>query len=81
MSISKKLLGGGSIYRASSLYPQCKIFNCTKPSISDKTICCRFCAKRSKCTWPCLNDPDKCSMCVYPEGKERKDFLEYGTDS
>lgn len=37
-----------------------------------KNLCCAYCEKRASCSDKCLNDPDKCKMCVTPpaNGKE-----------
>lgn len=69
--MSGKLLGSGSIYRDSSLYPQCKIFSCPKARyITNK--CCFYCQKKDKCNERCLNDPAKCRMCVIPPKMEKE---------
>lgn len=71
MGLDKNMLGGGSIYRKSSKYPQCKIFQCPKAR-GVLNICCHYCARREQCSSPCLNTPDKCRMCVVPPDKEKE---------
>ena len=69
MGLNRNMMGGGSIFRASSLYPQCKIFHCTR-SRGVKMECCYYCDKREECGDPCRNNPDACGMCVVPPGWE-----------
>ena len=71
MGISHKLLGGGTIFRDSSLYPQCKIFNCARTK-SVKNLCCAYCEKRITCSDKCLNDPEKCKQCVIPPNSKKE---------
>lgn len=73
MGVSKKLLGGGSIYRESSPYPQCQIFNCIY-SRGIKSLCCFYCTKKDNCRDPCLNDPAKCNKCVMPAGEHAREY-------
>ena len=77
MGITGNMLGGGSIFRASSPYPQCRIFKCTKAAYM-KTLCCAYCEKRETCADPCLNHPEKCGMCVVPPQKEGGKVWELG---
>lgn len=69
MGLNRNMMGGGSIFRASSLYPQCKIFHCTR-SRGVKMECCFYCDRREECGDPCRNNPDACGMCVVPPGWE-----------
>lgn len=80
MGLDKNMLGGGSIYRKSSKYPQCKIFQCPKAR-GVLNICCAYCARREKCSSPCLNNPDECRMCVIPPDKEKEMTYALGDDS
>ena len=69
--MAKKLLGGDSLFRNTSPYPKCKIFDCTQShSGTIKRNCCHFCNMKMICEDPCLNHPDRCGQCVYPEKKE-----------
>ena len=77
MGVSQKLLGGGTMYRDCSPYPQCKIFNCCR-SRAVKNLCCAFCVK--PCADKCLNSPDRCGMCVLPNGKGMKEVWELTDD-
>lgn len=70
MGLNKNMMGGGSIFRKSSPYPQCKIFNCPKARYVTN-MCCFFCEKKSNCSDPCLNDPTVCKMCVLPTGSDK----------
>ena len=73
MGVSDKTLVGGTINRDCSPYPQCTIFNCVKMHGGAlKSKCCFYCEKKEKCSWPCLNDPEKCGKCVKPPVKEDK---------
>ena len=78
MGLNVNMMGGGTIFRKNSKYPQCKIFNC-KRSRGSKQLCCFFCDVKEQCSDPCLNNPEKCKMCVMPlteeEEKEMKDAL------
>ena len=78
MGLNKNMMGGGSIFRKSSPYPQCRIFHCTR-SRGVKMACCFYCDRRGICGDPCLNHPEKCGMCVLPP-KEKEDDIKTITD-
>ena len=71
MGMSQKLLGGGTIFRRISRYPQCKIFSCSRSSSGTvNNRCCFYCEKKEKCGDPCLNHPERCGQCVHPPEKK-----------
>lgn len=73
MAMGKGSLGGGSIFRGFTNYPRCQLFSCPHlRGVSYK--CCAYCDKREKCDDKCLNTPDRCKMCIYPEGCEEMPY-------
>ena len=69
MGVTGNMLGTGSIFRNITCVPKCKIFNCTRARYVNNR-CCFYCEKKEICADPCLNNPEKCNMCFYPEPKE-----------
>lgn len=80
MGVTGNMLGTGSIFRNITCVPKCKIFNCTRSRyVNDR--CCYYCQKKGICGDPCLNNPERCGMCFYPEPKEGEEKVwELGSD-